>query len=144
MTLFADTSCLYALLDKDDKNHRKVASFVEGIDEMILVPDVILPELSYLVNKFLGVDVEVRFLLSLAQGEVGLEFFAFSDLKRVVDLISTYKDEKIGFVDAAIVAMAERLNITKILTFDNHFRIIGQGMLPRLKYYLFRSELEDQ
>lgn len=124
MALLVDTSCLYALLDKDDKNHRKIVSFVKKIDETILVPDVILPELSYLINKFLGVDVEVRFLLSLAQGEVGVEFFAFSDLERVVDLISTYKDEEIGFVDATIVAMAERLNITKILTFDNHFRII--------------------
>ena len=113
-----------ALLDKDDRHHRDTTKFVGDADETLVVPDVILPEISYLVNKYLNVEVEVKLLSGIREGELALEIFLPADLERTIEVISTYMDQKIGFVDAGIVAMAERLSITKILTLDNHFRLI--------------------
>jgi predicted nucleic acid-binding protein len=47
-----------------------------------------------------------------------------SDYTRAADVLRNYNDANIDFVDACIVAMAERLNIRKVLTIDQrHFRI---------------------
>ena len=47
------------------------------------------------------------------------------DLSRAVKLLDEYADARLDFVDATIVAIAERLNIRRILTLDRrHFRII--------------------
>ena len=135
MAILLDTSCLFALLDKDDRHHTNTTKFVEGTNETLIVPDVVLPEVSYLVNKYLGVQVEVKLLSSIREGELALESFLQTDLERVIELISTYKDNKIGFVDAAIVATAERLNITKILTLDKHFRIIKPRRITAFEVY---------
>ncbi len=46
------------------------------------------------------------------------------DLARAADLLEKLADNKVDFVDCAIVAMAERLNLTKVLTVDRrHFTI---------------------
>lgn len=135
MAVLLDTSCLFALLDKDDRHHRDTTKFVEGAHEALVVPDVILPEISYLVNKYLNVEVEVKLLSSIIEGELALELFLPTDLKRVIEVISTYRDKKIGFVDAAIVAMAERLNIGKILTLDNHFRMVRPKHVSAFEVY---------
>jgi predicted nucleic acid-binding protein len=51
--------------------------------------------------------------------------FACADLRRSLDLLTEYADNAIGLVDASIVAVAERLGITRILTLDRrHFQSI--------------------
>lgn len=135
MAVLVDTSCLFALLDKGDRHHKNTTKFVGSTDETLIVPDVVLPETSYLVNKYLGVDVEMRLLGGIREGELALEIFMPSDLGRVIEVLSTYRESKIGFVDAAIVAMAERLGITKILTVDKHFRLIRPRHVPIFEIY---------
>lgn len=135
MAVLLDTSCLYALLDKDDRHHKDTIKFAETTNETLLIPEIILPEISYLVNKYLGVEVEVKLLSSIKEGELALETFLPADLERVIEVISTYKDKKIGFVDASIVAIAERLNITKIFTLDKHFRIIRPRHIATFEIY---------
>lgn len=135
MAVLLDTSCLFALLDKDDRYHKTTLSFVESTSETLIVPDVILPELSYLVNKYLTVEAEVKLLSSIIEGELALESLLLTDLERVIELISTYRDKKIGFVDASIVATAERLNVTKVLTLDKHFRLIRPRHIAAFEIY---------
>lgn len=40
------------------------------------------------------------------------------DLDRVRQILSTYADAELDIVDCCIMALAERLNITRIATFD--------------------------
>jgi len=45
------------------------------------------------------------------------------DLSRARDLIRMYREHDIGLVDATILATAERLEVSRILTLDHrHFR----------------------
>lgn len=124
MAAILDTSCVYALLDADDGGHRQTLKAVEDFAETLLLPDVVLPEVSYLVNKYLGVEAEIKLLSSIEDGELALESFMQQDVSRVAALVSGYRDSRIGFVDAAIVAMAERLRVVKVFTLDKHFRMI--------------------
>lgn len=124
MAAILDTSCLYALLDADDNGHRQTLKSVEAVAETLLIPDIVLPEISYLVNKYLGVEAEIKLLSSIEDGELALETFLPQDVSRVSQLIAAYRDSRIGFVDAAIVAIAERLGVVKVFTLDKHFRMI--------------------
>ncbi len=124
MALIVDTGPLFAMADASDAHHKEVAAFVAKTNEVLVIPALVLPEVSYLVNKYVGVDVEVQLLRSIASGEGGLrlEGVTRADLARAADLVGQYADAKIGLVDASIVATAERLGIHRVLTLDRrHF-----------------------
>jgi hypothetical protein len=50
--------------------------------------------------------------------DTNLEAITLADLSRVRDIMATYADNRFDFVDCCIMALAERLNITQIYTFD--------------------------
>jgi len=82
MTVVLDTSFLFALTDLTDRNHDRVLAVVQSINEPLLLPSFVLPEVCYLIASRLGHQ-------------------AMRD-----------------FVDAVIVAISERLRITRVLTLD--------------------------
>ena len=123
MAVLVDTSGLYALVDADDQSHLAVRAFVTRNREALVVPVTVLPELDYLVATRLGIGPELQVLEAVAGGELRLEGLTLPDLRRAVELVRRYADSEIGLVDASIVAVAERLGITRILTRDHrHFR----------------------
>lgn len=136
MAVIVDTGALYAVADADDQHHRAVADFVNSTSELLIVPSTVIPETSYLINKYLGVEVELKVLQAIRDGELKLEHFKFSDLARIIELVSVYADARIGFVDASIVAIAERLGVTKILTLDGkHFRMFKPRHVEYFEVY---------
>lgn len=84
-----------------------------------------MTEVAYLIGTRLGARAEVRFLGSLAAGELIVEHVAAPDWMRIAELVARYADLPLGTVDASIVAMAERLKVSTILTLDErHFRVV--------------------
>lgn len=125
MIVVADSGALYALYDVDDANHLGVTKIVRQLKASFVIPVVILAELDYLLREFLGVDAELDFLKGLSKGFYILEQFADEDLSRSQELLGIYRDLDIGLADAAVIAVAERLNARHILTVDErHFRAI--------------------
>ena len=120
MPILVDTGILYALADRDDAWHRRADRFIGGAAEVLLVPTTVLPEVTYLLRKRLGVLAEQRFVESLAAGELVVEDLTTADLHRCAALLVDYP--AIGFVDSSLVAIAERLRIKTIATTDRrHF-----------------------
>lgn len=123
MPLLLDTGPLYALADADDAWHDLVRELLEERRESLLVPVTVLPEVTYLLRSRLGVKVETAFVSSVANGELLPEELRAVDLARSVELMKKYSD--IGFVDSTVVAIAERLNFSSIVTTDRrHFGAI--------------------
>lgn len=123
MTALLDTGFLLAVLDADDDLHPACVQALSAEPEPIL-PDMVLPELAYMVLRGLGYDVLVSFLGAVLRGELKLERTTETDLRRTAEILRQYADSRIDFVDCAIAAMAERLNIRRILTVDQrHFRL---------------------
>lgn len=124
MTALIDTGFLFAVLDADDDRHEECVLALQEEREPVL-PNVVLPELAYLVLRELGYPVLIKFLHALAKGELKVENVIVSDLGRSAELLEKYADSQIDFVDCAITAMAERFNIERILTVDQrHFRLL--------------------
>jgi predicted nucleic acid-binding protein len=66
-----------------------------------------------------------QFVHRMKQPAWNFEPLQRSDLAVVANILDKYDDQDLDFVDAAIVAIAERLNITRLLTLDHrHFRMI--------------------
>ena len=118
MTAILDTSFLFALTDLSDRNHDKVLSVAQNINEPLVLPTVVLPEVCYLIASRLGHRAMRQFLSNLVDKTIQLESLTLDDLKRVNEILEQYADSQLDFVDAAIVTIAERSNITRILTLD--------------------------
>lgn len=123
MTSLLDTGFLLALLDEDDKLHDACKQALLTQSKPLL-PEVVLPELAYMVLRELGYPPLIQFMNAVNDGELELIKMTASDLKRTTEILSQYADSKIDFVDCAIAAIAERLNIQTILTVDQrHFQL---------------------
>jgi uncharacterized protein len=119
-----DTGFLLAVFDKSDKHHQTCLKIYQSEFRQALLPDVVLPELAYLIKRELNLTALITFLRLVADGEYQLVRTTESDLERAVEILEKYDDNNIDLVDAVIVAMAERLEITKILTVDRrHFGV---------------------
>jgi predicted nucleic acid-binding protein len=116
MPLLLDTGVIYALADEDDAWHSRVRAFLEKERQVLLVPVTVLPEAAYLVRERLGPRAELELAKSVATGELAIEPLLPSDLKRIAELLSA--SPFLGFVDSSIVAVAERLKLTSIVTTD--------------------------
>lgn len=125
MTALLDTSFLLAMTNGKDRNHDRVLDVAAKSSDRLILPVTVLPEVSYLIGSRLGHAAMRQFLRQLAASEVAIEPVTMNDLKRVTEILTAYADSKLDFVDATIVALAERLNIVRIFTLDRRdFSII--------------------
>jgi predicted nucleic acid-binding protein len=123
MAVLVDTGILYALADADDRWHAPANAWLEDVSELLIVSVTALPEVAYLLHTRLGAAAELAFVQSLVAGELEVEELRRQDLARCGEVMRRYP--QIGFVDASIVSMAERLKIDTIATTDRrHFESI--------------------
>ncbi len=118
MTVITDSSFVYGLYNAKDTLHHDAISFVSQNTESLLVPDIILPEVCYLFRRDLGYFGMRTFLEYFTRLDAQLEPIAKDDLDRVRNITMTYADAEFDIVDCCIMAIAERLNVTRIATFD--------------------------
>ena len=120
MAVLVDTGVLYALADADDGWHERAVAWLDGERDVLAVPVTVLPEVCHLLATRLGPRQEGRFVESVAKGEIAVEPLTRADLTRAAAILQ--KEPALGFVDASMVAMAERLGVRRIATTDRrHF-----------------------
>lgn len=68
-----DAGPLYAYIDADDQHHSASLELLESYPGPLIVPVLVVTEVSYLVATRLGVEPEVRFLGDLAVGNFNTE-----------------------------------------------------------------------
>ena len=91
-----------------------------------MLPVPAITEVAFLLARDIGQDAAAEFVASLATTELTLESPLNEDYSRSAEILPQYSDAKLDFVDALIVAMSERLNITRLLTLDRRdFHLIG-------------------
>ncbi|WP_375497898.1 type II toxin-antitoxin system VapC family toxin [uncultured Nostoc sp.] len=119
----ADTGFVVALLNRSDTMHSIVAR-VYTQEKQILLPQTVLAELAYLVGRNAGVTTVAAFLQGLSASRFSLVALTDQDVIRVAEILNEYADSRIDFVDASVMAIAERYGIKKIFTLDQRdFRL---------------------
>lgn len=125
MTVIADTGPLYALIDKSDAWHKRVIEWWRKNREPVVVPVCVLPEVCYLLQTRISQQAEAAFVRAISDGEFIIEPLEFEDVTRAEALLRKYSDLDLGFVDASVIATAERLDAAEMLTTDRrHFSAV--------------------
>lgn len=97
----------------------------------LIVPTLVITEVTYLLATRLGVESEVRFLGDLAAGAFAIEPVRAGDWLRIAELVAAYRDLPLGTADASVVAAAERLGLEDIATVDRrHFGVVRPNHVP--------------
>ena len=125
MALILDTGPLYASLDRRDAHHISCRLLIEETDEKLIIPAPVLVEVDYWIHTRLHPGILTVLLDDIIAGAYEIEELQRGDYKRIRGLCDTYADSDIGFVDAAVLAVVERLNEPKLATLDfRHFRLL--------------------
>jgi hypothetical protein len=123
--IVVDTGPLVAAADADDRHHAACSHLLLTSREPLIVPAPVIVEVGYLLDREIGPRAEASFLRTLAAGGLPVEPTQSADLERAAELIERYEDLRLGTVDALVIAVAERLGVTKIATVDRrHFSVV--------------------
>jgi predicted nucleic acid-binding protein len=113
------------MLDPRDPARPAVWSALQNIHERLTVAAPVISELAYLAGKRVGSRAEAEFLRRISDGAYDVAHPIRPDFARAADLVELYANFPLGTVDALLVAMAERLQVTTLLTLDRrHFAAV--------------------
>jgi uncharacterized protein len=131
--IVADTGAVVALIDADDRHHRAIRELFEANPARWVIPWATLPEIDYLLSTRVGTRAQDAFLSDLADGAFAVEWGRPEDLERARALHAKYRALRLGLVDGAVIAVAERLRAKAIATLDvRHFGAVAIRGRPKL------------
>jgi uncharacterized protein len=120
MIAIVDSCPLYAVVDADDQDHARCLEVLRRPDLELVVPALVVSEVTYLVGRRMGAEVEAAFLRGLASIEV--EAPSSEDWTAIADLVERCADLPLGGSDASVAVVADRLGTDLIVTLDRrHF-----------------------
>jgi predicted nucleic acid-binding protein len=126
-----DTSAVLAAVDRADPAHERVVSALAMERSTILLPIVTLPEVAFLITRRHGAVRAAAAMDRLVRGIWPITGSETPDLHRATELMARYADARIGFVDAAIAALAERVGAARIYTLDRRdFALLRPRHVP--------------
>jgi uncharacterized protein len=115
--MILDTGILLAAAIRGDKHHRQAKALLAGPERKV-IPEPVVVEASYMMASRLGAAVELSFQRSLLSRSFVVEQITRADRERVVEILGIYADARLGYVDACVVVVAERLGEQTIATLD--------------------------
>lgn len=125
MALIVDTGVLYGAYDVRDAAHVACSALLAAASEPITVPAPVVTELEWLLTGRRRFEAFLTLLDAVETGAVEVADLRIVDYVRARELCRRYQDLPLGFVDAAVVAVAERYEETTIATLDHrHFAVV--------------------
>jgi hypothetical protein len=124
--VLVDASALIALLDASDAAHARAVEALHDIHVPLLTVWPAFTEAMHLLGDApRGRDTLCDMIEDGALDVIPLDR---DDVGRMKELMRQYRDLPMDFADAALVRVAERDGIKRVLSFDKHFRVYR---LPR-------------
>ena len=106
----------------DEPDHEAVRAWIERVDEDLVTTPLTLAEMDHVVAARGGGAAAARLWADFDRGAYQVRWWAdaLSETLRIARL-----EQRIGLVDASLVALAERLSTTSVATLDHrHFRTL--------------------
>ncbi len=118
MVVLLDTGILYAYYDRADRWHSAAVEVVTAHSGGLVVPAPVIPEVDHFLGVRLGGKARRVFYESLAGGHFFIADLPAAGYARVTALDRQFSSLELGFVDAAVLAIAESLDVRRIATTD--------------------------
>lgn len=90
-----------------------------------VVPSLVLAEVDFHLRRRRG-DMK-KLMREIERGAYIYEPASAADLSRAMQIDAKFAGLQLGLVDASIVALAERLRISRVLTIDSDFSVVRFG-----------------
>ncbi|HYM45757.1 MAG TPA: hypothetical protein VES65_06295 [Solirubrobacteraceae bacterium] len=98
---------------------------LEATREQLVLPAPVLVEVDYWFSARMHPSLFATLLDEISEGIYRVEALSAADHRRIGELLRTYADLRVGFVDAAVLAIVERLREPKLATLDHrHFSVM--------------------
>lgn len=128
--VFVDTGVWFALLVSKDPNHQRAAQWFDALDEQVITSDYV-------------VDETLTFLLMRGERPKAIEFgnlvivSSLAILHKATEdqfnrswiLFQKLSDAGLSFTDCTSHIVATDLNVSKVASFDHHFKTTGRFLL---------------
>jgi predicted nucleic acid-binding protein len=132
--VLVDAGPLVALLDRSDHHHGEVAAALEGIHDDLVSVWPVLVEAMYLLSFDWRAQRALWEMLEI--GAVQLLPLGQPDIPEMKSLMEKYRDLPMDVADAALVRVADREGIRRVLTLDqrdfNVYRLSRKGRFTLL------------
>ena len=123
--ILVDTGVLLAAVNSKDQHHRESADLLDAHVGQLVTPATVVAETSWMIESLVGPAAKAAFVSSVAEGQLGVEGLGADDYRRCAALMEQYADLGLGLVDASVVTIAERLNLTTVATLNQRdFRVV--------------------
>jgi uncharacterized protein len=133
LALVLDTGPIVAALDVGDQDHEACAQLFRARERRVVAAPVLV-EVDHLLTREVGSHAFPALLGAVQRGELDVIELVESDYVRVRELMETYADLRVGFVDASVLAVVERLREPKLATLDHrHFSVMRPRHLKALQ-----------
>lgn len=124
--ILLDTGAFYALIDRNDFNHKQAKEFYQGVAdrETLCTSLPVFTEAWLLIDARLGSFIADRLWQALCDGVFEILPIERGDLQFALQIQSKYTDVGFGLVDATCFALCEKHQIRRVFTYDRkHFSI---------------------
>jgi len=129
VSVLLDTGIVYAYYDRSDAWHGRARKLLQGEQRGLILPAPVVPEVDHLLGIRLGAKSRLTFYSGIIDGYYLLADLPKDAYSRVAELNRRFDDLNLGFVDAAIVALAEALGLSRIATTDRrHFEPLAAAL----------------
>jgi hypothetical protein len=115
--LLVDSGPLVALFDAGDRWHRPVTEFLKAYRGELLTSAATVTEAAWIVASASG-RMFANLLAWLHRGGVVVHNIEPQDFSRIAALSAQYRTLRPDFADLALLALAERVKLDRILTLD--------------------------
>ena len=129
MSVLLDTGIVYAYYDRSDRWHARARTLITGEQRGLILPAPVIPEVDHLLGVRLGAKSQQAFYAGIVEGAYLVVDLPRDGYARIADLNKRFDDLALGFVDAAIVALAEALGLSRVATTDRrHFAPLASAL----------------
>lgn len=118
--ILVDSNILAAVLNTRDGHHHRASNFLASTAEKLMVSPLVIDEVAHLLtHRQRRWDAQTALLASFGDEDgLSLADLTDGDVARMAELSARYESARIDATDLSIVAIAERLGIVSIATFD--------------------------
>lgn len=123
-----DSGAFLALLDTRDKFHANAKQFAQANrGATFFIPEFIFAEAMTLVKSRLGAKAAIQLGEQIQESDqFHLVYLTDEERHAIWTLFSRYDDKDWSYADCSLLALAQRVQITAVFSFDRHISQMAQ------------------
>ena len=123
MTVYVDTSALFAVLDRDDSNHNRAKAIWTDLieaDTVLCCSNYVVVECCALIQRRLGAKA-LRVFLEDMSPVLTVEWIAQERHQAAVQILLHMRSRTVSLVDCVSFVVMRDLGMDRAFVFDKHF-----------------------